>query len=119
MRIFICDDDPAFCAVVGYWLTDHNESELVGSAQSRASAIPQLENQQPDVVLLDTMGHTSTEKLPVADIRASAPHAKVIVYSGLPERVAANFVEGRADLYLEKDCEPAHLIEALSEVMQA
>jgi DNA-binding NarL/FixJ family response regulator len=116
VRVFMCDDDPGFCAVVGFWLEDAEGIDLVGHALDRTRALEALTDVQPDVVLLDTMGHDGLGGVAVAEVREVAPRAVVVVYSGLPASVSPGFVEGEADLYLEKDSDPEHLLAALAQV---
>lgn len=112
MRIFLCDDSHSFAAVVGFWLEEADDLELIGIAYDRASALSGLNDAQADVVLLDTMAAGDTE-LAVDDVRAASPGARVVVYSGHDPQAARQFVRGEADLYLHKGDEPEHLIDAL------
>jgi DNA-binding NarL/FixJ family response regulator len=112
MRIFLCDDSHAFAAVVGYWLEETDDLELVGVAHDRAEALADLPGAEPDVVLLDTMV-TSEESLAVDDVREASNGAKVVVYSGHEPHAARHFVRGEPDMYLPKGDAPEHLIDAL------
>ncbi|MEN3272561.1 MAG: hypothetical protein V7636_1322 [Actinomycetota bacterium] len=112
MRVFLCNDDPAFCAIVGYWLDDTDDLQLVAATYDRATALLALPDAQVDVVLLDSIGRDA-EPLSVTDVRAAHPGVRVIVYSGLPPAQAQETLGGEADLYLQKDFEPDHLVDAL------
>jgi len=112
MRIFLCDDSHSFAAVVGFWLEEADDIELVGVAHDRATALRQLPDADADVVLLDTMVAGERE-LVVDEVRKAAGGAKVVVYSGHEPRAARQFVSGEPDLFLPKGDEPEHLIEAL------
>ncbi len=112
MRIFLCDDSHSFGAVVGFWLEEADDLELVGIAYDRAEAMVALPGVRADVVLLDTMAG-GTDALAVDHVRAVAPGAKVVVYSGHEPHAAQQFVRGEPDLYLRKGDEPEHLIDAL------
>ena len=111
MRIFLCDDSHSLTAVVGFWLEDADDLELVGVAHDRAAALDELPGARADVVLLDTMD--ATEQLGVDDVRTASGGAKVVVYSGHEPHAAQHFVRGEPDLYLVKDTDPDHLVEAL------
>jgi DNA-binding NarL/FixJ family response regulator len=112
MRIFLCDDSQSFCAVVGFWLEEADDLQLVGVANDRAAALAALPDARADVVLLDTMV-VGEQQLAVDDVRAAAPGAKVVVYSGHAPNAARQFVKGEPDAYLVKGDEPEHLIDAL------
>jgi DNA-binding NarL/FixJ family response regulator len=112
MRIFLCDDSHSFGAVVGFWLEEADDLELVGVAHDRAEAVAALREIPADVVLLDTMA-SGDEELSVDLVRRLAPSAKVVVYSGHEPHAARQFVRGEPDLYLRKGDEPEHLIDAL------
>jgi DNA-binding NarL/FixJ family response regulator len=111
MRIFLCDDSHPLAAVVGFWLEEADDLELVGVAHDRAAALAGLPGARADVVLLDTMD--ATEQLGVEEVRAASGGAKVVVYSGHEPHAAQHFVRGEPDLYLVKDTGPDHLVEAL------
>jgi DNA-binding NarL/FixJ family response regulator len=112
MRIFLCDDSYAFAAVVGYWLEEADDLDLVGVAHDRTEALEHLPDADPDVVLLDTMV-AGEEELAVDDVREASGGAKVVVYSGHEPHAARQFVSGEPDMYLPKGDAPEHLIEAL------
>jgi len=112
MRIFLCDDSHSFGAVVGFWLEEADDLELVGIAHDRSEALGALRDIRADVVLLDTMA-AGDEELSVDLVRELAPGAKVVVYSGHEPHAAQQFVAGEPDLYLRKGDEPEHLIDAL------
>jgi DNA-binding NarL/FixJ family response regulator len=115
MRIFLCDDSHSFGAVVGFWLEEADDLDLVGVAHDRAEAVSALCDARADVVLLDTMA-TGDDELAVDHVRELAPDAKVVVYSGHEPHAARQFVRGEPDLYLRKGDEPEHLIDALRDL---
>jgi DNA-binding NarL/FixJ family response regulator len=112
MRIFLCDDSHSQTAVVGFWLEEADDLELVGVAHDRTTALAALPGADADVVLLDTMV-VGEEELAVGDVRSAAPGAKVVVYSGHAPSAARQFVRGEPDLFLTKGDDPDHLIDAL------
>ena len=78
MRIFLCDDSHSFGAVVGFWLEEADDLDLVGVAHDRAEAMSALRDARADVVLLDTMA-AGDDELAVDHVREVAPGAKVVV----------------------------------------
>jgi len=74
--------------------------EVVGGAPDPEIAVSGAAEVQPDVVLLDLLDPVNAERL-VSDIRAVAPGARIVVYSGYPQD-AARIAHGGADAYVEK-----------------
>jgi DNA-binding NarL/FixJ family response regulator len=111
MRIFLCDDSHSLAAVVGFWLEEVDDLELVGVAHDRGAALEKLPGARPDVVLLDTMD--PADQLDVEDVREASGGAKVVVYSGHEPQAARHFVHGEPDLFVTKDSDPEHLVDAL------
>jgi DNA-binding NarL/FixJ family response regulator len=115
LRIFHCDDSVAFTKLVRHWLGEHPELEHVGSAHTGAEALELLPAAKPDVVLLDTMGNPGDRDL-VEAIRAAAPSAHVIVYSGYVSLAGRGLIENGADAYLEKGDDEDALVRAIHQV---
>jgi DNA-binding NarL/FixJ family response regulator len=116
IRIFACDDDPAFTQLVELWLLDHPDLELVGTGHDRATSLDGLRRTAPDVVLLDTLDHAGPA-LTVSEVRDAAAGAKVIVTSGHPPDVARRFVPGAADAYVQKGFDDQWLVAAIRGVV--
>lgn len=76
------------------------EVEVVGEATDPASAVTGASTLQPDVVLLDLLDPENAARL-VSELRAAAPGARIVVYSGYPPD-AARIAHGGADAYVEK-----------------
>jgi DNA-binding NarL/FixJ family response regulator len=117
IRVFHCDDSPAFTRLVRHWLDEHDdEVEHVGAAHTPSEALDELATTQPDVVLLDTMGSPGDGAL-LTRIRETAPEARVIVYSGYLSIVDADELGGDADAYLEKGDDDRQLVAMISAVI--
>jgi DNA-binding NarL/FixJ family response regulator len=102
IRVFHCDDSEPFTRLVSYWLSEHDDIEHVGAAHTTDDALAELPEARPDVVLLDTMGEPGDETL-LREVRAAAPSAKVIVYSGYVGLLQEGGLGGSADAYVDKD----------------
>jgi DNA-binding NarL/FixJ family response regulator len=112
VRVFSCDDDPSFTVLLGFWLEEHDDVELVGTGHARERCLEGVRRTAPDVVLLDSMDR-GAEPLTVEDIREAAPQATVVVYSGHRPETAARIVEGTPDAFLLKDTDAAALVALL------
>ena len=115
IRVFHCDDSAAFTRLVAFWLAEHPDIEHVGDARTEKEALAALPAARPDIVLLDTMGRPGDDALLLA-IRAVAPEARVIVYSGYVRLLQDGTVGGGADAYLEKGDDDDALVALIREV---
>jgi DNA-binding NarL/FixJ family response regulator len=118
ITVFHCDDSSAFTRLVKLWLDYHDGIEHVGASQAAEEALEQLPAIDPDVVLLDTMGAPGDTGL-LKQIRAAAPHARVLVYSGYVSILRPHELGGEADGYLEKGDDEEALVQAIRNVVRA
>lgn len=82
IRIFLCDDVPELRTLLRYALEEDPLFEIAGEAGTAAEGIDDVRRLQPDVVLLDLSmpGMDGLEAIP--HMRAAAPRAAIIVFSG-------------------------------------
>ncbi len=118
IRVFHCDDSPAFTTLTRFWLDEHADLAHVGAAHERSEAMTAIQHAQPDVVLLDTMGAPGDGSL-LADIRNAAPDARVIIYSGYVRLLAPDALAPGADGYLAKDDDEHALIALIRKLAAA
>jgi DNA-binding NarL/FixJ family response regulator len=114
-RIFHCDDSAAFTRLVRHWLHEHGDLEHVGVAHTGEEAIDGIAAARPDVVLLDTLGSPGDTAL-LMKIRAAAPGARVIVYSGYVTFLHDGELGAEADAYLEKGDDERALVAMIRAV---
>jgi len=100
IRLFHCDDSEAMRLLIREQFGPTDRVEVVGDAVDSAGAVSGARKLQPDVVLLDLLDPDNAERL-VSEIRAAAPGARIVVYSGYPPD-AARIAHGGADAYVEK-----------------
>ena len=117
IRVFHCDDSAAFTRLVAFWLAEHDDMEHVGEAHTADAALAALPAARPDVVLLDTLGRPGDDTL-LLSIRAAAPQAKVIVYSGYVRMLRGATLGHTADGYVEKGDEEGPLLDAIRAVVK-
>ena len=118
LRVFHCDDSEAFTRLVRHWLDEHSDLEWVGAERDPSRVGPSVAEASPDVVLLDTMGKPGDGGL-LAAVRAAAPRARVIVYSGYVSLMGAGSLADGADAYLDKADDENALVETLRAVAAA
>jgi DNA-binding NarL/FixJ family response regulator len=115
IRVFHCDDSEAFTRLVAFWLAEHPDIEHVGEAQTAEAALVALRAARADVILLDTMGRPGDGRL-LSSIRAVAPDARVIVYSGYVRLMQEEALGEPADAYLAKGDDESALVALIREV---
>jgi DNA-binding NarL/FixJ family response regulator len=100
IRLFHCDDSEAMRLLIREQFATHERVDVVGAAPDPASAVSGAADASPDVILLDLLDPENADRL-VSDLRAAAPGARIVVYSGYPPS-AARIAHGGADAYVEK-----------------
>jgi DNA-binding NarL/FixJ family response regulator len=102
IRVFVCDDAPAFRDLLRMALEQDGELMVVGEAED-GDQVREIAAARPDVVLLDVSmpGIGGLDALP--ELRALAPDAGIVVLSSFSaeEKAAAALAAG-ADRYLDK-----------------
>ena len=79
-RVFLCDDDPAYRALVRAVLESAG-ADVVGEASTGEQCVERVADAHPDYILLDQNmpGPSGVESLP--RIRETAPEAEVVLLS--------------------------------------
>jgi DNA-binding NarL/FixJ family response regulator len=117
IRVVIVDDDPLVRTGLSMILGGDPELAVVGQAGNGAEAIELVEQQRPDVVLMDIRmpvrdGLSATEELAA---RPDAPRIIVLTTFDTDEMVLRALRVGAAG-FLLKDTPPARLVEAVKTV---
>jgi DNA-binding NarL/FixJ family response regulator len=102
IRVFVCDDAPAFRDLLRLALEQDGEMTVVGEAEDGAQ-VREIAAARPDVVLLDVSmpGIGGLDALP--ELRALAPDARIVVLSSFSAEEKADAALGAgADRYLDK-----------------
>jgi len=115
VRVLIVDDVEELRGVLAQALRLRGGFEIVGLAGTGEAAIAAAGDRQPDIVVLDLglpdlAGHEVMNRL-----RAVAPGARIVVYSGslTPDRMIA---ARSADAFVEKSQDVAYLVSLLSDL---
>ncbi len=114
IRVLLCDDVPAFRALVRYSLEDQEGIEVVGEASDGHEGVRQAEELQPDVVLLDLSMPEFDGLEAIPAMRRRAPGAAIVALSGFTaERMAKPVLGAGAAAYLEKGVDIAEIVATI------
>ncbi len=114
IRIGIVDDHAIVRSGLKQYFSEHVDLRVVGEAASGREAIDLVRTTEIDVLVMDLSmpGQSGIDAL--AMIRAKAPDVGVLILSGYPEaHYAMNLIRQGASGYLNKECEPLEIVEAI------
>ena len=114
IRIGIVDDHAIVRSGLKQFFSEHVDLRVVGEAASGREAIDLVRTTEMDVLVMDLSmpGQSGIDAL--AMIRAKAPDVGILILSGYPEEhYAMNLIRQGASGYLNKECDPAEIVEAI------
>lgn len=114
VKIGIVDDHAIVRAGLKQFLSEMVDLRIVGEAASGREAIDLVRTTEMDVMIMDLSmpGQSGIDAL--AMIRAKAPDVGILILSGYPEeQYAVNLIRQGASGYLNKECEPMEIVNAI------
>ena len=114
VKVDIVDDHAIVRAGLKQFLSEMVDLRVVGEAASGREAIDLVRNTEIDVLIMDLSmpGQSGIDAL--AMIRAKAPDVGILILSGYPEeQYAVNLIRQGASGYLNKECEPMEIVNAI------
>ena len=114
IKIGIVDDHAIVRAGLKQFLSEMVDMRVVGEASTGREAIDLVRTTEMDVIIMDLSmpGQSGIDAL--AMIRAKAPDVGILILSGYPEeQYAVNLIKQGASGYLNKDCEPMEIVNAI------
>ncbi|MDD0812267.1 response regulator transcription factor [Curvibacter sp. RS43] len=114
IRIGIVDDHAIVRAGLRNFFSDQVDLRVVGEAASGREAIDLVRAVEMDVLLMDLAmpGQSGLDVL--AMIRAKVPDVGILILSGYPEEhYAMSLIRQGVSGYLNKECDPAEIVEAI------
>ena len=112
IRIVACDDSPDFIELLTHWLEDHDEIELVGTAEDENSAAALVEEQQPDVIVSDAFRPGGNPEY-LRTLRRLSPHSRVLLHTGYEAYQLADGVTELADMIVTKGFDEHALVDGI------
>lgn len=117
IKIGLVDDHAILRSGLRAFLEEEADFLVTAEASSGREAIDMVRQHELDVILMDISmpGQTGIEAL--AMIRAKAPDVAIIILSSYPEEhYAVHLIRQGASGYLNKQCEPAEIVDAIRRV---
>src|SRR6476661_6337050 len=114
IKIGIVDDHAIVRSGLRQFFSEHVVLRAVGEAASGREAIELVRTTEIDVLIMDLSmpGQSGIDAL--AMIRAKAPDVGILILSGYPEeQYAVNLIRQGASGYLNKECEPMEIVNAI------
>lgn len=114
LSVLICDDVHAMRTLLRVVIELDPRLRVAGEARDGSEAISLAQRVQPDVVLLDLSMpiRSGLEALP--EIKAVAPAAQIIAFSGLDRSVVENdALQAGASRFLQKGADPDEILAAI------
>jgi DNA-binding NarL/FixJ family response regulator len=120
IRVLLCDDVPAFRALVRYSLEDEDGIEVVGEAADGNEGILRAGELEPDVVLLDLSMPRCDGLEAIPAILERAPRSRIVALSGFSaDRMAEPVLACGAQAYLEKGVALSEIVSTIRDVHAA
>jgi DNA-binding NarL/FixJ family response regulator len=115
INIGIVDDHTIVRTGLRQFLSEHVDLRVVGEASNGREAIDLVRNTETiDVLLMDLSMPDKSGLDVLAMLRAKAPAMGILILSGYPEEhYAINLIRQGASGYLNKECEPQEIVEAI------
>ena len=117
IRVGIVDDHAIVRTGLRQFLGEQVDLRVVGEAASGREAIDLVRNTEMDVLVMDLSmpGQSGIDALGM--IRAKAPDLAVLILSGYPEEhYAVNLIRQGARGYLNQECDPMEIVQAIRTV---
>jgi two-component system invasion response regulator UvrY len=114
IKIGIVDDHAIVRSGLRQFFSEHVDLRVAGEAASGREAIELVRTTELDVLVMDLSmpGQSGIDAL--AMIRAKAPDVGILILSGYPEEhYAMNLIRQGASGYLNKECDPIEIVNAI------
>ncbi|MEZ4700845.1 MAG: response regulator transcription factor [Rhodothermales bacterium] len=119
IKVMVVDDHPAIREALAYTIRDKMDMELVGQASSAGEAFGMMDENHPDVAIVDISLSDAHGLDVVQNIRSQYPSVQVLIYSMYDELAyAERAIHAGALGYLAKSEPTKHIVEAIRSVMR-
>jgi two-component system invasion response regulator UvrY len=114
IQVGLVDDHAIVRSGLRQYLEDQVDLRVVGEASNGSEAVTLVASRRVDVLLLDLAmpGQSGNDAIP--SLRAASPGTGILVLSGYPaELYARQLIRQGANGYLNKECPPREIVEAI------
>ncbi len=119
IKIFIVDDHAIVRDGLSSMLQSQSDLKIIGQAESGESALEQLNNISPDIILMDIMMTGMDGIATTAKIREKFTEPKIIILSmEVTQILISDAIKAGAQAYIPKDSKKHELIEAIRNVQK-
>lgn len=116
--VLICDDNEAMRSLLGVIIGASPNLRVIGEAADGNDAVAQAKRLRPDVIVLDLAMPVRSGLEALPELRQVAPAARVVVFSGFADGIAAEEVVALgAAAYLEKGAPPEAIVATIEGVL--
>ena len=117
IRVGIVDDHAVVRTGLKQYLSEHVNLRVTGEGSSGADALELARKDEIDVLLMDISMPDQSGVDALKAIKARFPDLSVLILSGFPEaHYAATLLRQGASGYLNKECDPEEIIQAIETV---
>jgi two-component system, NarL family, invasion response regulator UvrY len=117
IRVGLVDDHAVVRAGLKQYLSEHVDLRVTGEASNGAQAMELAREGEIDVLLMDISMPDQSGVDALKAIKARFPDLAVLILSGFPEaHYATNLLRLGASGYLNKECEPEEIVNAIRTV---
>ncbi|MGJ7508445.1 response regulator [Variovorax sp. GT1P44] len=114
IKIGIVDDHAIVRSGLKDFFSQHVDLRVVGEAASGREAIDLVRSNEIDVLVMDLSMPGQSGIDAIAMVRAKAPDTGILILSGYPEEhYAMSLIRQGASGYLNKECDPKEIVEAI------
>ncbi|MDR2332459.1 MAG: response regulator transcription factor [Burkholderiaceae bacterium] len=117
IQIGIVDDHAIVRTSLKQYLAEHVDFRVAGEALNVCEAVEMVRNQHLDVLVLDLTLPDGSGVDAITRIQEVAPDIAILIFSGYPEeQFAVNVLRKGVRGYLNKDCPPHEIAEAIRKI---
>ena len=117
-KIIIVDDHIAIIAGVSIILEQSIEGLEIDHAEDYPESLEKISNNHYDLVILDINLPGGKQKEMIKEIKEQNKDIKILVFSSYDESIGVQYIQNRADGYLNKLSDEKEIISAVKQILE-
>jgi DNA-binding NarL/FixJ family response regulator len=114
--VLLCEDSLGFRMLASAWLSDADDMQLIGVAETGEEAVSLASQLHPEVVLLDHLLPDADSSTLVTRLRSATPGVAIALVSGMPhDLLAAEAQRTGVEAFCSKASEPSGFLTIVRE----